>query len=79
MKIIDLEIPDLGDAEEIEFVKWYVKSGSQVQKGEELAEITTQKVAFTLEAPANGKILEICIQEGSKVKKGQVACRLSLE
>ncbi len=79
IQVIDLEIPDLGDSEDIELVKWHVKLNSLVRKGDELAEITTQKVVFTLEAPANGKIIEICIEEGNKVKKGQIAGKLSLE
>ncbi|MCX7997989.1 MAG: hypothetical protein N3A69_03425 [Leptospiraceae bacterium] len=79
MSTLDLEIPDLGDAEEIELVKWYTSVGTKVEEGQELAEITTQKVVFTLESPCKGKILEICVQEGSKVQKGQVVAKLGLE
>lgn len=78
-KIIDLEIPDLGDAEEIELVKWYVSKGESVKEGAELAEITTQKVVFTLESPCKGKVLEIYAQEGSKVQKGKVVAKLGIE
>lgn len=76
--LIALEIPDLGDAEEIELVKWYVSEKDKVKEGQELAEITTQKVVFTLEAPTDGEVLEILVSEGSKVKKGQIVARLGI-
>jgi len=77
-KYLDLQVPDLGDSENIELIKWYVKVGDLIEQGQEIGELTTDKVVFTMEAPSNGKIIEICVLEGTKVQKGEKLGRIEL-
>lgn len=75
---LELIVPDLGDAEKIELVKWYKSIGDPINEGDEILELVTDKAAFPMESPANGKLLEKSVLEGSIVQKGQVLGRMEL-
>lgn len=77
-EIIDLITPDLGDADKIELVKWYVEPGQIVEEGQELLELVTDKAAFPMESPSNGKITEILRQSGELVKKNEILGKMEL-
>lgn len=69
---IDLKVPDLGDTDRIEVIKWYVTEKQTVKMGEEILELETDKASFTMESPANGTIQSIYKSAGSIVKKAEV-------
>lgn len=69
---IDLKVPDLGDTDRIEVIKWYVTEKQTVKMGEEILELETDKASFTMESPANGIIQSIYKSAGSIVKKAEV-------
>jgi len=53
----ELFIPKLGQTvEEVTLLEWKVKDGEQVEFGQEVAEVETDKAVFPLEANANGVI-----------------------
>ncbi|MCW7482475.1 MULTISPECIES: biotin/lipoyl-containing protein [Leptospira] len=72
MKEFLLKTPDLGDTEKIELVRWLLKVGDSVSKGDEMIELVTDKAAFPVESPHSGTLKKIIIQEGSVVKKGDI-------
>ena len=47
-------------------VKWLVKEGQQVNSGDILAEIETDKATMELESPDDGMIQKIIVEEGSE-------------
>jgi pyruvate dehydrogenase E2 component (dihydrolipoamide acetyltransferase) len=51
--------------------KWLKNDGDIVSKGEEVVEITTDKVNTPIESPKDG-ILQILIEEGSTVPAGEI-------
>lgn len=75
----ELSIPDIGDADTIELVKWHKKPGDKFQENDELCDLVTDKAAFSLEAPGPGEILEIYIKENSQVTVGQKAVLINLD
>ena len=77
-RVIELKIPDIGDNDGIELVKWNKKPGERFAAGEELCELVTDKAAFSLEAPEDGKLLEICVGEKSHPKIGELAARVEI-
>jgi pyruvate/2-oxoglutarate dehydrogenase complex dihydrolipoamide acyltransferase (E2) component len=77
-RIVELKIPDIGDNDDIEVVKWNKKPGEAFTAGEELCELVTDKAAFSLEAPQDGKLLEIYVAEKSHPKIGDLAARLEV-
>ena len=78
-KNLDLVTPDLGDTDKIELLKWYVSTGDMVKEGQELVELVTDKASFPVEAPKNGKIIEIIKENCSIIKKGEVLARMEMD
>ena len=70
--IKQIEVPPLGEQKETETLlnTWLVKAGQQVNKGDDLAELVTDKAAFNLPAPEAGKVVRLLIHEGAKVQPG---------
>lgn len=67
----ELKVPSLGmDMEEANIIRWLVEEGAEVQKGEPILEIDTDKTSFEIEAPADGVIRNIQGQEGETVPVG---------
>lgn len=69
---IELKVPDIGEADKIEFLGWKVNVGENFVKGQELCELITDKAAFSLEAPEEGRLSEILAKSGDTVHVGQV-------
>jgi len=77
--LIEMKIPSPGESiTEVSVSRWYKENGSQVEKGEELGEIESEKASLPLIAPENGT-LEIILSEGSVTKVGAVACKIDTE
>lgn len=76
--LIPLNVPDIGDAEKIELVAWYVAEGESVNEGQELCELVTDKAAFPLESPRAGVVAEIKKTQGSTVAVGETLVTLRI-
>ena len=49
---IELKVPNLGmDMEEADIVRWLVQEGDEVEKGDPVLEIDTDKTSYEVEAP----------------------------
>ena len=70
----EVKLPPLGDdaPDEAEVSFWYVSEGEDLEEGQDMVEMVTDKAAFTVPAPVGGKIASILTGEGDKVKTGQV-------
>lgn len=77
-RVVELKIPDIGGNDGIEVVKWNKKPGEAFSAGDELCELVTDKAAFSLEAPKDGKLIEICVAEKSHPKIGELAARVEV-
>src|SRR3982750_4974595 len=61
----EVKLPRLGQGMESgTIVKWLKSEGDQVEKGEPLYELDTDKVTQEVEADASGVLLRIAVQEG---------------
>jgi len=66
-------VPVLGEAiAEATLVNWLKHPGDPVSRGDELAELETDKATLTIECPANGVLLEVLVQPGTTVMPGQL-------
>ena len=71
----DVVIPRLGssdESDEVRILRWIKNQGDKVRKGEALLEVETDKVNVEIEAPDDGKLLEISAREGDFIKFGAV-------
>ena len=67
----ELRVPKLGmDMEEADIVRWLVKEGDEVEKGDPVLEIDTDKTSYEIEAPAGGVIRNLRGDEGETIPVG---------
>ena len=73
----DIVMPRLSDSmEEGTVLKWMKSVGDQVELGEELVEIETDKANMVFEADAAGTLVEIVADEGATLPIGEVIARV---
>ena len=67
----ELKVPTLGmDMEEATIVRWLVEEGTEVEKGDPVLEIDTDKTSFEIEAPAGGFIRGLRGEKGETLPVG---------
>src|SRR3954454_19617312 len=73
----DIVMPRLSDSmEEGTIVKWLVSEGASVSRGDEIAEIETDKATMTYEADSDG-VISFVASEGETLPIGSVIARLN--
>jgi pyruvate dehydrogenase E2 component (dihydrolipoyllysine-residue acetyltransferase) len=73
----DVTMPRLSDSmEEGTILKWLVSEGDEVEKGQEIVEIETDKANMTYEADTAGSIVELVASEGDTLALGEVIARI---
>ena len=69
---VEVSLPRLGQGMEAgTIVRWLKSEGDQVEKGEALYELDTDKVTQEVEAEASGTLLKILAQEGDEIAVGK--------
>lgn len=73
----ELRIPAAGDAvAEVQLVEWSAAHGSQVEEGQVIYSIESEKSVIDVEAPSSGK-LEVLEQAGDNFAIGHLVGRIS--
>jgi pyruvate dehydrogenase E2 component (dihydrolipoamide acetyltransferase) len=73
----DITMPRLSDSmEEGTILKWLVSEGDEIEKGQEIVEIETDKANMTYEADTAGTLVEIVADEGDTLPLGEVIARI---
>jgi pyruvate/2-oxoglutarate dehydrogenase complex dihydrolipoamide acyltransferase (E2) component len=67
-----IDVPPLGEQKQTETLlnAWFVRAGQAVQAGDDVAELVTDKAAFSLPALEDCRIVRLLVKEGAKVKPG---------
>ncbi len=65
-----LEVPDLGDFEDVEVIEVHVKPGDEVAVDDPLVTLETDKAAMDVPAEAAGVIESLSVAVGDKVSRG---------
>ena len=65
----EILLPKMGNSvEEAEIVKWFKQEGDQVETGDPLFSIQTDKAEVECESTASGVLRKILVPEGSKYR-----------
>jgi pyruvate dehydrogenase E2 component (dihydrolipoamide acetyltransferase) len=73
----EVTMPRLSDSmEEGTVLKWLVDQGGEVNRGQPLVEIETDKANMTYDADTDGVLVEIVAQEGDTLPIGEVIARI---
>ena len=70
---MDFPLPPMGEGLfEVELIRWLVKPGDAVKRGQPLIEVMSDKATMEVPAPFAGTITGTLAEPGTKVKVGQV-------
>jgi 2-oxoglutarate dehydrogenase E2 component (dihydrolipoamide succinyltransferase) len=73
----DVELPKWGmTMQDATIVEWLVEPGDEVEAGQEIATVETNKVEAAIEAPVSGTVTEILVQEEETIEVGTVIARI---
>ncbi len=75
MKKIVIPEVAMGDAE-VDIIKWHVKEGDSIKKGDVLVDIESEKANVGVEAEYDGVITKILVKEGDITSIGQVIAEM---
>ena len=73
----EFRFPDIGEGiAEGTLIKWLVKEGDEIEEGQSVAEIETDKVTTEIPSAKKGRVLELEYEEGDTIEVGQVLIML---
>ena len=74
-----INIPDLGDADNLEVIEICVNEGDQVNIDDPLIVLESEKAAMEIPASSKGKITSIIVSNGDEVSKGMPFIEMELD
>lgn len=74
--LLELFIPDIGDADEVEVIEISIALGEKVSVGDVLLTVESDKAAMDIPCEQAGRLAELLLAVGDKVKQGQLFARL---
>jgi len=79
MKSIEIQVPDIGDFDEVAVIELLVKVGDSVKAEQSLITVESDKASMEIPSSAAGVVKELKVKLGDKVKQGSVVLVLVLE
>jgi dihydrolipoamide dehydrogenase len=80
MSVVEVRIPDLGDAKGVNVVDVLVKKGSEIRIDDPLITLETEKASMDVPSPVNGIVDSVELKKGDEVSAGAlIATVLSSE
>ncbi|NVK74025.1 MAG: dihydrolipoyllysine-residue acetyltransferase [Oceanospirillaceae bacterium] len=65
-----VSVPDIGGATGVDIIEVCVAEGDDVQEGDSIIVLETDKASMDIPAPASGKVTKVIIKEGDTVSEG---------
>ncbi|RYG10576.1 MAG: dihydrolipoyl dehydrogenase, partial [Burkholderiales bacterium] len=79
MATIDIQIPDIGDFDEVTVIELLVKPGDSIQADQSLLTVESDKASMEIPSSHAGVVKELKVKLGDKVKQGTVVLSLEAE
>ena len=76
MSRIDLVVPDIGNAHDVDVVDVLVKPGDVVEVDTPLVTLETDKASMDVPSTSAGKVAEVMLKRGDKVSAGSIIARV---
>ncbi len=73
-----MEVPDIGDEEDVEIIEILVSKGDSVSAEDGLITLETDKATMDVPCPEDGEIEEMLVNVGDKVSQGSVIAKLKV-
>ena len=79
MAILDIQVPDIGDFDEVSVIELLVKPGDTVKAEQSLITVESDKASMEIPSSHAGVVKELRVKLGDKVKQGSVVLVLEGE
>ncbi len=71
--VVEIKMPNLSQTTDVvKLLKWLVKVGDKVKKGDAICEVETDKVNVEVESFADGQIIKLFGDQGKEIRNGTV-------
>jgi len=78
--LVEVKVPALSESvAEATLLSWHKREGEQVDRGETLIDIETDKVVLELPAPSTGMLAKIIKDDGTTVTSGEIIATIDTE
>ncbi len=78
MATIDIQVPDIGDFDEVTVIELLVKPGDSVKAEQSLITVESDKASMEIPSSHAGVVKDLKIKLGDKVKQGSVVLTLEV-
>ncbi len=78
-RIIDVNVPDVGDVQDIDVIEVLIQAGDTVTKEQTLAVLETDKASMDLPSTDDGVVQEVFVKVGDKVSEGSLIIKLAVQ
>ncbi|MDC8830184.1 pyruvate dehydrogenase complex dihydrolipoyllysine-residue acetyltransferase [Alteromonas gilva] len=75
---IEVTVPDIGDAADVDVIEILVSVGDTVEAEDGLITLETDKATMDVPSPKAGKVVELKVKEGDKVSEGSLVLLLEV-
>ncbi len=78
-KVIEVKVPDIGEADEVEIIEVLVSEGDEISKEDGLITLETDKATMDVPSPEAGVVESLEVSVGDKVKEGSLILKLKIK
>ncbi|SDO03752.1 dihydrolipoyllysine-residue acetyltransferase [Polaromonas sp. JS666] len=78
MAVVDIQVPDIGDFDEVTVIELLVKPGDTVKAEQSLITVESDKASMEIPSSHAGVVKELRVKLGDKVKQGSVVLTLEV-
>src|SRR5574343_1140623 len=78
MALIDIQVPDIGDFDEVAVIELLVKVGDTVKAEQSLITVESDKASMEIPSSAAGVVKELKVALGDKVSQGSLVLMLEV-
>ncbi len=78
MALVDIQVPDIGDFDEVGVIELLVKPGDTVKAEQSLITVESDKASMEIPSSHAGVVKDLRVQVGDKVKQGSVVLTLEV-
>ncbi|HUH40832.1 MAG TPA: FAD-dependent oxidoreductase, partial [Castellaniella sp.] len=79
MSILDLNVPDIGDFDEVEVIEVLVAVGDTIEVEQSLITVESDKASMEIPAEQGGVLRELLVKVGDKIAQGTTIARIETE
>jgi dihydrolipoamide dehydrogenase len=77
-KIVNVEVPDIGDFTDVDVIEVLVKKGDIIAKEDALITLESDKASIEIPSPLAGTVQEVLVRENDRISQGSLILKLQL-